>query len=401
MVNYFTHNIALKVQFLLRLFFVFTYFYLLIKYYNYSYNERFFFKRHFFHIVNNDSLPIYTSLSVGSLLFSMINYFHYDCDSFFFKIYFFLFICILFEWFFIVNKESLNGFHTKGVQLGILKGMVLFICSEVMFFFSIFWAFFHFKLNPSIELDCLFPPLGINIIKMNCLPLFNTVLLVYSGIFLMNSLNSLKQEESTYITYNYIFSNYDRSTLNLIITLILGSFFVVVQFYEYSESLFSFNDSCYGSVFFLLTGFHGFHVIIGLFFLLICLIRMRVSDNWTDHNKKLLKVKDKYRDLIVSIEDENTEGKVLKSNFYSKEYFSWKKLFLWMNYNNVNYLKSSNFDYRKYKNSIILSFLGFKRDSHIGFICASWYWHFVDAIWLVVVSVIYSDILLTIIQFLC
>ena len=373
-----------------------------MKYYNYSYNEKIFFKRHFFHIVKNDSLPFFTSLSVGSLLFSMINYFHYECNSFFFKVYFFLFVCILFDWFFVINKESLNGFHTRGVQLGILKGMVLFICSEVMFFFSIFWSFFHFKLNPSIELDCIFPPLGINIIKMNCLPLFNTVLLVYSGIFLMNSLNSLKQEELNYTTRCPVFSSYGRSTINLVITLILGSFFVAVQFYEYSESLFSFNDSCYGSVFFLLTGFHGFHVIIGLFFLFICLIRMRVSDSWSSYNRKLSKTNDKFINLrVIDMGDNPEDVSLLKSNFFSKEYFSWKKLFLWMNYNNVIYFKSSIFDNFKYRNSIILTFLGFKRDSHIGFICASWYWHFVDAIWLVVVSVIYSDIFLTVLSYLC
>merc|ERR1712165_57339 len=62
------------------------------------------------------------------------------------------------------------------------------------------------------------------------------------------------------------------SYINLVITIILGIFFVLVQFKEYSDSIFSFNDSCYGSVFFLLTGFHGFHVIIGLIFLFICKI---------------------------------------------------------------------------------------------------------------------------------
>merc|ERR1711878_35861 len=78
--------------------------------------------------------------------------------------------------------------------------------------------------------------MGINIIKMNCFPLLNTVFLVYSGIF-----------------------------------------FVLVQFKEYSDSIFSFNDSCYGSVFFLLTGFHGFHVIVGLIFLLICCYRLYLT----------------------------------------------------------------------------------------------------------------------------
>merc|ERR1712228_1015329 len=135
-----------------------------------------------------------------------------------------------------------------GVQVGILKGMILFILSEMMFFFS----FFNYKINPSCYIECIFPPIGINIIKMNCFPLLNTVFLVYSGLFLMNSIFYLK----------------------LVITIILGLFFVLVQFKEYSDSTFSFNDSCYGSVFFLLTGFHGFHVIVGLIFLIICCYRL-------------------------------------------------------------------------------------------------------------------------------
>jgi heme/copper-type cytochrome/quinol oxidase subunit 3 len=204
-------------------------------------------------------------LSIGSVLLSLLNYFHYDTDSFFIKIYFFLFLIVLFDWFFTVNKESVNGFHTKRVQLGILKGMILFIASEIMFFFSIFWAFFHFKTNPSIYIGCSFPPFGINIIKANCFPLFNTVLLVYSGLFLMNSLNELKK------------GFFYKAFVHCIITIFLGIFFVYIQFIEYTESFFSFNDSCYGSVFFLLTGFHGFHVIVGLIFLLICCYRLYIN----------------------------------------------------------------------------------------------------------------------------
>lgn len=97
---------------------------------------------------------------------------------------------------------------------------------------------------------------------MDCFPLLNTVLLVYSGLFLMNSLNFLKK------------GRFNLSFLNLILTIFLGILFVFVQFFEYSDSTFSFNDSCYGSVFFLLTGFHGFHVIVGLIFLIICAFRL-------------------------------------------------------------------------------------------------------------------------------
>ena len=149
--------------------------------------------------------------------------------------------------------------------MGILKGMVLFILSEIMFFFSIFWAFFHFKFNPSLTIGCLFPPMGINIIKMNCFPLLNTVFLVYSGLFLMNSLDYLKK------------GNYEYSFKNTFICIILGLAFILIQFIEYSDSTFSFNDSCYGSIFFLLTGFHGFHVIVGLIFLIICAFRLFIG----------------------------------------------------------------------------------------------------------------------------
>jgi len=137
-------------------------------------------------------------------------------------------------------------------------------------------------------IECKFPPEGINIIKMNCLPLFNTVLLVYSGIFLNNSLSYLKIRKINY------------SIINLIFTIILGFLFVLVQFLEYKDSLFSFNDSCYGSVFFLLTGFHGFHVIIGLVFLYICLVRLFIT------KKKL----DRY---------------TLKSNFFRKDGYDFIK----------------------------------------------------------------------------
>jgi len=109
---------------------------------------------------------------------------------------------------------------------------------------------------------------------MNCLPLFNTVLLVYSGIFLNNSLSYLKVRKINY------------SIINLIFTIILGFLFVLVQFLEYKDSLFSFNDSCYGSVFFLLTGFHGFHVIIGLVFLYICLVRLFITKKKLDRYTK-------------------------------------------------------------------------------------------------------------------
>jgi cytochrome c oxidase subunit 3 len=100
---------------------------------------------------------------------------------------------------------------------------------------------------------------------MNCFPLLTGVFLVYSGLFLMNSLDYLKK------------GNYEHSFKNTFICIILGLAFVLIQFIEYTDSSFSFNDSCYGIIFFLLTGFHGFHVIVGLIFLIICAFRLFIG----------------------------------------------------------------------------------------------------------------------------
>ena len=216
-------------------------------------------------------------------------------------------------------------------------------------------------------IGCSFPPFGINIIKVNCFPLFNTVLLVYSGLFLMFSLEEFKKGSSL------------NSFIYCIITIILGLFFVLVQFIEYTESFFSFNDSCYGSVFFLLTGFHGFHVIVGLIFLSICCYRLYI--NFLKEKKDFLnnKLYNKYSSIKSFI-------------------FPWKSLLIWINYHGTDYNNSKNFNFfiflssRIKKNKFLIMHTDYKIDSNIGLICGSWYWHFVDAIWIVVISVIYSDI---------
>ena len=80
----------------------------------------------------------------------------------------------------------------------------------------------------------------------------------------------------------------------------------------------------------------------------------------------------------------------------SKKFYSWKRILLWINYNNLNIKGKNliNIFRRRMDFKFILPFIGFKRDSNIGYICASWYWHFVDAIWIFVISVIYSDFLI-------
>jgi len=144
---------------------------------------------------------------------------------------------------------------------------------------------------------------------MNCFPLLNTVLLVYSGLFLMNSIYYLKK------------ARFFKSYFNLILTIILGLLFVLVQFVEYSDSTFSFNDSCYGSVFFLLTGFHGFHVIVGLIFLLICAYRLFLTYKFNNRSNvggtevfKYLYLVNFFKDFYNLVND---KGSLTDKSFYN------------------------------------------------------------------------------------
>jgi cytochrome c oxidase subunit 3 len=140
-------------------------------------------------------------------------------------------------------------------------GIICFILSEVMFFFSFFWSFFHFSLSPSVFLFGVWPPLGIDTINPWSVPFLNTIILVSSGI-------SLTVSHRAFFTKNWYFvNNY------LIYTIFLGVIFTLCQLMEYMECPFSINDSTYGSIFFMSTGFHGLHVIVGSVLLFIGLLR--------------------------------------------------------------------------------------------------------------------------------
>ena len=168
---------------------------------------------------------------------------------------------------------------------------------RLCFFFAFFWAFFHSSLNPTIEIGCVWPPKGITAINPWHVPLLNTFVLVTSG---------------AYITWTHysILAGYRKDSINsLIYTIILAAFFTVLQAFEYNVAPFNISDSVYGSVFYMTTGLHGSHVLIGTIFLIVCLIRL------VKHH--------------------------------------------------------------------------FTRTHHVGFECGSWYWHFVDIVWIFVYFFIY------------
>jgi cytochrome c oxidase subunit 3 len=243
------------------------------------------------------AVPFVMSLSLGVFVFSIAQYFHGLFLVHSVIVSFGVLTVILFSWFAQMVKESVSGGHTEKMRENLKIGMILFLVSEVMFFFSFFWGHFHLSLSPSIWVGKVWPPVDINFLDPFGIPFLNTLILLTSSL-----------------TVNYVHSGIinKKKTLGVfLVTLFLAFIFSFFQFMEYTESPFSMRDSSFSSDFYLLTGFHGIHVIIGTTFLVVCYIL---------HN--------------------------LDMNFYSSRY-------------------------------------------HLSFTFATWYWHFVDVIWLFLYLFIY------------
>lgn len=171
----------------------------------------------------------------------------------------------------VVTEGTFLGDHTFAVQKGISMGVALFIISEVFFFISIFWAFFHSSLSPAVELGSQWPPVGIATINPFELPLLNTVLLLSSGATV------------TYAHHSLIGGNRRGALLGLIMTVVFAVIFTICQGIEYSNAGFTIADGVYGSTFFFSTGFHGIHVIIGTAYIAVGMFRL-ISNHLTDHH---------------------------------------------------------------------------------------------------------------------
>lgn len=218
-------------------------------------------KNHPFHLVDISPWPILGALGAITTIVGLIKWFHiYQRNLFFLGL--FITTLIIYQWWRDVTRErTFQGLHTYIVTIGLRWGIILFITSEVFFFIRFFWRFFHNSLSPRIELGIIWPPKGIQTFNPIEIPLLNTLILVTSGLTV------------TWAHHGLIENNYSQALQGLILTVILGIYFSILQAYEYIEAPFTIADSVYGSSFFIATGFHGLHVIIGTTFLLICLIR--------------------------------------------------------------------------------------------------------------------------------
>nr|UBN08874.1 cytochrome c oxidase subunit 3 [Panesthia australis]UBN08887.1 cytochrome c oxidase subunit 3 [Panesthia obtusa] len=216
---------------------------------------------HPFHLVDKSPWPLTGAIGALITMTGLIKWFHLYNNQLIFIGFTIMILTMIQWWRDIVREGTYQGLHTKFVTKGLRWGMILFIISEVFFFISFFWAFFHSSLSPTIEIGSLWPPIGIQPFNPLQIPLLNTAILLSSGVTV------------TWAHHGLLENNYNQTFQGLFLTIILGIYFTALQAYEYLEASFTIADSVYGSTFFMATGFHGLHVIIGTTFLLTCFLR--------------------------------------------------------------------------------------------------------------------------------
>jgi len=231
-------------------------------------------QEHSFHLVDPSPWPIISAFSAFMLTVGGVLYMHgYTGGGFLVT---FGFIMVLFMmccwWRDIIREAVYEGQHTSSVQAGLRIGVLLFILSEVMFFFAFFWAFFHASINPTFAIGGVWPPFGLVALNPWGVPFFNTLLLLSSGASL------------TWTHHALLTNNFKEVEEGFLLTLALGLIFTAVQYWEYKHAPFTISDGVYGSTFYMATGFHGFHVIIGTIFIAVGYIRFLLKHFSLEHH---------------------------------------------------------------------------------------------------------------------
>ncbi|KAG9511424.1 cytochrome c oxidase subunit III (mitochondrion) [Fragariocoptes setiger] len=228
-------------------------------------------KFHYYVGLINSPWPIFSSLSSFNLFFSLFLFLKYG--------YLDLFCCSMilimltsYMWWRDYTREYVSdGGYSDSIDFCMKFSMVFFIGSEIFFFFSFFWSYFHFFMSPVFEEGFFWPPYCLLTFSSFNVPLLNTILLLSSGVTI------------TVCHMMIINGDYKKSLVYLVLTVLLGFTFSFFQCLEYMSSFFCISDSNYGSIFFLLTGFHGMHVLIGTVFLLISMGRLVLFMLSSDH----------------------------------------------------------------------------------------------------------------------
>ncbi len=225
-------------------------------------------KHHDYHLVKPSPWPAIGAIFAFLLAIGAVMFFH-DEGSWLLFIGFAGVLYTMAGWWREVVREAHEGDHTPVVQIHLRYGMILFIVSEAMFFVAWFWAYFDVaffagELQQVVRTELtggVWPPRGIATFDPWHLPLFNTLILLTSGTTVTWAHHALLHDDREGLKWG------------LILTVVLGFLFTCVQAFEYQHAAFSYSGHIYGATFFMATGFHGFHVIVGTIFLFVCLMR--------------------------------------------------------------------------------------------------------------------------------
>jgi len=230
--------------------------------------------KHQFHLVDPSPWPLLASLGAFMLTTGGVLYMHKvsgGWDLFINGLLLILFVMYVW-WRDVVREATYEEQHSVVVQRGLRLGMVLFIASEVMFFFAFFWAFFHSSLAPAFNIGGVWPPQAIISMNTYTIPLTNTFILLSSGATV------------TWAHHAIILNAKRQTIIGLLYTLILAVLFTYFQGLEYVSAPFNISDGIYGSCFYMTTGFHGFHVFIGTVALFVSLIRIVLNHFTNTHH---------------------------------------------------------------------------------------------------------------------
>jgi cytochrome c oxidase subunit 3 len=222
------------------------------------------FSRDCSHLVDVSPWPIVTAFNTLSLVLSgvcFMNGYLYS-NSMLFIFFIFLLVSMGMWWRDVIREATFQGKHNLKVQIGLRLGTLLFIISEIMFFFAFFWAFFHSSISPSIDIGVTWPPKGIETLAAFGIPFSNTIILLTSGVSI------------TWCHHAILKGSFNEAFESLVTTIVLAILFTWCQYCEYCSSNFTIADGVFGSCFYMTTGFHGFHVIVGTCFLIIALLRL-------------------------------------------------------------------------------------------------------------------------------
>ncbi|NQV56911.1 MAG: cytochrome c oxidase subunit 3 [Rhodospirillales bacterium] len=232
-------------------------------------------KTHPWHMVEPSPWPIAGAFSALIAALGGIIYMHTDF-IWLLALGFILLLAVFIGWWRDVISEAQTGSdHTTLVQKGLRMGMILFIASEVMFFFAFFWAYFHASLPILNRVAGTWPNGDIEAIGATGIPMLNTLILLSSSVTVTIAHHAILEDRRT------------KAATWTGITAILGIIFLGFQVFEYWELIlhsFKISDGIYPTTFFLATGFHGFHVLVGTCFLIVCFFRLRAGHFKPDHH---------------------------------------------------------------------------------------------------------------------